>query len=75
MDDPRRRRAAQVREQVLSRLIASRKDGGLSAGQLAIYLRESFPGSILGRAEVQRALSRLRQARLVRYTRPIWQVT
>jgi hypothetical protein len=70
-EDPRRVRAATLRQHVLSRLIEERS--GLTAEQLWWQLQNVFPGSFVRGDELRRALAVLRRNRQVRYRRPRWE--
>jgi len=69
-DDPRRRRAEQIRELVLGQL-----GNGWGATQLQIWsaIRARLPGSELRAREVAHALDVLRRAGSVRYTGRYWE--
>jgi hypothetical protein len=75
-EDPRRVRAATLRQHVLSELI-SFGAVGRSVSELRASIRDRFPASYLSPTEVRRALAVLRrngQVRYVRHSRPRWEV-
>lgn len=75
--DPRRRRAAQLRDHVVAALGKAREDGiaGLSAESIWWKVHDKFAGSHVRTTEVWYALRVLRKAGLIRNRhRLIWEL-